>query len=227
MRRITSDLSKILSGRSPRNFSKVQLSTNSTLDGRTPPAMISVTVSPATATSLTTATIVRLVCGCGSSRSVILEITPSVPSEPTNSIINSYPVRFLGVSPPSFTIVPSASTTSSPRTYCLATPYLRQEGPPEFSATTPPIVQPAKLWGSGGKNRPSSARAFWKSCKMTPGSTVALRLVRLISMMRSIRVVHRTMPPLTGMEPPLTLVPPPRGVTGILFSPANFRISEI
>jgi hypothetical protein len=50
--------------------------------------------------------------------------------------------------------------------------------------------------------------------------------VLLISKMRFILVVHNTIPPLIGIEPPLTLVPAPLGVTGILFSFAILSIRD-
>ena len=53
--------------------------------------------------------------------------------------------------------VPSGKTTSRPRMWLVVTPYLRQCGPPEFSATLPPIVQAFWLDGSGAKKNPS----FW------------------------------------------------------------------
>ena len=45
------------------------------------------------------------------------------------------------VGEPSVTSSPSGSTTSSASTWLVVVPYLSVWGPPEFSATLPPIVQ--------------------------------------------------------------------------------------
>src|SRR5881397_3550178 len=73
---------------------------------------------------------------------------PKFPSEPTNSPTRSGPH---GSPPglPSSTTRPSPSTTSSASTCCAVTPYLRQCGPPAFSATLPPTVHAVWLEGSG------------------------------------------------------------------------------
>jgi hypothetical protein len=51
--------------------------------------------------------------------------------------------------PPSIVTVPSGSTTSSARMWFVVTPYFSVWGPPEFSATLPPIVHAYWLDGSG------------------------------------------------------------------------------
>ena len=76
--------------------------------------------------------------------------TPSSPSEPTNRPAKSNPDLFLWVRPPNRTIPPPARTTSKPRTKSRVTPYLRQRGPPALVAMLPPMVQSARLAGSGG-----------------------------------------------------------------------------
>ena len=60
-------------------------------------------------------------------------------------------IELVGVrpAPPSATTRPSGKTTSRERIYLEVTPYLRQWGPPEFSATFPPIVQALCEDGSG------------------------------------------------------------------------------
>ena len=50
---------------------------------------------------------------------------------------------------PARPVEPSGSTTSSRTMWLVVTPYLRQCGPPAFSATLPPTVQAAWLEGSG------------------------------------------------------------------------------
>ena len=74
--------------------------------------------------------------------------TPKFPSEPTNRPTRSGPH---GSPPglPSSSTRPSASTTSRARMWVAVTPYLRQWGPPAFSATLPPIVHAVWLDGSG------------------------------------------------------------------------------
>ena len=53
--------------------------------------------------------------------------------------------------PPIETVSPSGVTTSSPVTWFVVKPYLRQWAPPEFSATLPPIEHTCWLLGSGAK----------------------------------------------------------------------------
>ena len=116
--------------------------------GTTPLAMIAETASPALRRDGKSASSVRTACGTGMSRTVMRVATPKLPSEPTNTPTRSGPH---GSPPglPSVTTRPSASTTSRARMWLLVAPYLRQWGPPEFSATLPPMVQAVWLDGSG------------------------------------------------------------------------------
>jgi len=75
---------------------------------------------------------------------------PSVPSLPTKRPRRSRPGGS-SASPPRWAVSPSGRTTSRPTTWLVVTPYLRQWGPPEFSATLPPRVAAFWLAGSGGK----------------------------------------------------------------------------
>ena len=113
-----------------------------------PLAMTAETASPAVRSESKSASCVRIARGTGSRRTVMRVAMPKLPSEPTNSPTRSGPH---GSPPglPSSTTRPSASTTSSASTWFAVTPYLRQCGPPEFSATLPPMVQAVWLEGSG------------------------------------------------------------------------------
>ncbi len=86
--------------------------------------------------------------GRGIRRTVISVTIPSVPSLPTTAPTRSKPLA----SPlafPSRTISPSGSTSSSASTWFVVVPYFSVCGPPEFSATLPPIVHDCWLEGSG------------------------------------------------------------------------------
>jgi hypothetical protein len=110
--------------------------------------MIAETASLACRTVGKSASMVRTLEGIGSSRTTISVAIPNIPSLPTKSPTRSGPHG----SPwrePSRTTVASGSTTSSSTTWLVVTPYLRQWGPPAFSATLPPTVQAAWLDGSG------------------------------------------------------------------------------
>ena len=61
----------------------------------------------------------------------------------------------LTVRVPVWSRVPSASTTSSPRTASRVTPYLRHRSPPALVAMLPPMVLMAALAGSGAYRSPS------------------------------------------------------------------------
>ncbi len=63
------------------------------------------------------------------------------------------------------------------------------------------------------------------SWSTTPHSTVTERFSGSMARILFILAVARTIPPRMGTEPPETFVPPPRGVTGMRFSLASFRIS--
>ena len=86
--------------------------------------------------------------GSGASRTVISSAIPNIPSLPTKSPTRSGP-HGSPCGEPSRTTEPSGSTTSSSTTWLVVTPYLRQCGPPAFSATLPPTVQAVWLDGSG------------------------------------------------------------------------------
>src|SRR3954466_7712252 len=125
------------------------LSIISMAPGTTPLVTISPTASPAACVESKNATSVLTVSGTGTTRSHAFVATPSVPSEPTTAPSRPSPGA-AGPGPRSHTISPSGSTTSSPHTYVVVKPYLKQCAPPEFSATLPPIEHTIWLDGSGG-----------------------------------------------------------------------------
>ena len=67
-------------------------------------------------------------------------IMPSVPSAPINNCFKSYPVlSFLFSLSKELNTVPSARTTSKPKTVPRKEPYLTRRKPPAFVDTLPPI----------------------------------------------------------------------------------------
>ena len=103
--------------------------------------MIAVTASPALARVGKTARNVTVSpVGRGTSRTVAPVTTPSVPSDPTNNRVRSYPTTSFRVRPPVRTTSPEANTTSSPATLSAVTPYFTQRSPPALVAMLPPIV---------------------------------------------------------------------------------------
>ncbi len=90
-------------------------SMNSSIEGRSRRVMAS-TVAVASSRVANVATRVAGGRCVGTSRSTISVMIPSVPSEPTNSLVSDSPATSLSRAPPSSTAVPSASTTVRPRT---------------------------------------------------------------------------------------------------------------
>ncbi len=88
---------------------------------------------------------VRTDSGRGRMRSQALTTTPRVPSEPTSRLRTSGPAS----STEKRAASPSGMTASRASTWSVVTPYLRQRGPPAFSAMLPPMVETRKLDGSG------------------------------------------------------------------------------
>src|ERR1700716_3563876 len=149
---------------------------------------------------------------------------PSVPSDPTKSFVRSMPLddfRALLCSPPVTMTVPSARTTSAPSTSADVVPQRTACGPLALFATMPPSVHARPLPGSGGKKRPRSPRASWKSANTSPGSTTAWRFGRSISTIFRIRANDTTMPPRAATAPPVWPVPAPRGTIGVPVSAAT------
>src|SRR3989449_3537339 len=126
--------------------------------GTMPFAITAETASPSARSEAKAASRVRTARGNGRSRTAIRVAIPKFPSEPTNNPTTSGPH---GSPPglPSSTMRPSASTTSRASTCCAVTPYLRQCGPPAFSATLPPIVHAVWLDGSRSEEHTSELQS--------------------------------------------------------------------
>src|SRR6185436_7549196 len=75
------------------------------------------------------------------------------------------------------------------------------------------MVHTCWLDGSGAKWKPSGARYLVRSRLTTPGSTQAMRLSRSTSRIRFIRVSETTTGAPSGIAPPASPVPAPRGTT--------------
>ena len=84
--------------------------------------MVWMTVSTAPASDSNEHTAAEMASGIPYRRSRISVITPSVPSEPTNSRVRSYPAADFRARPPVFTMRPSAMTTVSPSTFSRIVP---------------------------------------------------------------------------------------------------------
>jgi hypothetical protein len=65
---------------------------------------------------------------------------------------------------------PRRRTTSRPVRQLAVKPYLKQGGPPEFSATLPPVEHTIWLEASGGEKK-SGATSCYTAMFVTPGST--------------------------------------------------------
>ena len=116
--------------------------------GTMPAAMIPLTASLAARIEGKAASRVRTAAGSGSRRRVISVAMPNIPSLPTKSPTRSGP-HASPLREPSRTSSAFGRRTSSAATWLVVTPYLRQCGPPAFSATLPPSVHALWLEGSG------------------------------------------------------------------------------
>src|SRR6476620_9459988 len=94
------------------------------------------------------------------------------------------------------------------------TPYLRQCGPPAFSATLPPIVHAAWLDGSGAQCNPCGATARDNATLTTPGSTTARQFSASTDTTRLNRLRPISTTP-SASAPPDNPVPAPRGTNGM------------
>ncbi len=127
----------------------VAASTISRAAGIIPWAMMAVTARPASSMESKIPRRVRTPSVIGRSWTSISAAIPKHPSDPTKSPTRSRAPSGDRPAPPSSTTSPSDRTTVNPVTYRPVTPYLRQWGPPEFSATFPPRVQVLCDEGSG------------------------------------------------------------------------------
>ena len=110
--------------------------------------MMAETASPAVRSAAKSASSVRTAVGTGVRRTVMRVAMPNRPSLPTKSPTRSGP-HGSPLREPRVATLPSGNTTSNSSTWLVVTPYLRQCGPPAFSATLPPMVQTVWLEGSG------------------------------------------------------------------------------
>ena len=120
--------------------------------------MIAVTARHEDTTSGKIARSVSTASGIGTSRTQTRVTTPSVPSLPTTAPTRSRsganarrPAEHERPRRP-------AARARRPSTWFVVVPYLSVCGPPEFSATLPPIVQAAWLDGIGRVEEPVAAR---------------------------------------------------------------------
>ena len=134
----------------PFNISMVVASISSMSEGTKPSAMNCDTVRAAATSFGKVATAVSGAGGSGITFNVASTITPSVPSDPTNSEHRSNPATPFAVLRPSRVSVPSGRTTLISRTKSCVTPYRTQHKPPALVAMFPPMVDSFTLPGSGG-----------------------------------------------------------------------------
>ena len=93
-----------------------------------------------------------IVSGIPNRRKVSSQITPRVPSAPTNKCVRSYPADVLRARRDVFTISPVGVTTLSPSTNCFIAPYFTVVVPDAPVDAMPPKLASAP--GSTGKNKP-------------------------------------------------------------------------
>ncbi len=118
--------------------------------------------------------------------------------------MRSSPATFFRVSAPVCTISPVPSTAVTCWTWSAVTPYFAQHMPPALVAVArfPPIVEMARLPGSGAYHRPCSAAALSRSPLRTPACTRAERATGSMAMMRSRRASTSTMHPSIALAAP-------------------------
>ena len=95
---------------------------------------------------------------------------PSVPSEPTNNRVKSYPAADLRALLDVRIIRPSARTTVSPKTFSRIVPYRTAFVPEALVAAIPPSEASAP--GSIGKNNPWSLMNSLSCFRVTLACTV-------------------------------------------------------
>ena len=127
---------------------------------------------------------------------------------------------------PTVVTSPSAVTTLRLRTKSLVTPYFTQHIPPALVATFPPIVEIATEPGSGGYDRLNSAKCFFRSRLITPGSTVTVPSSVFTSRIRFILATLNRMHPSSALIPPESPVRAPEGMMGIACLAANRTVAR-
>src|SRR3989441_7813930 len=135
---------------------------------------------------------------------------PRVPSVPMNSRFRSRPVvdRTAGRVR---TMVPSARTTSSPRTWSPIVPRRYPAYPIPFVPIAPPRVARGRDHGSWPRVRPLFRSRRSSASKTMPASAAARFEARSIDRTRRIRRMSRTIDSADGRAPPIRPVPPPHG----------------
>src|SRR3989454_12845035 len=109
------------------------------------------------------------------------------------------------------TMVPSARTTSSPRTWSPIVPRRYPAYPIPFVPIAPPRVARGRDHGSWPRVRPLFRSRRSSASKTMPASALARFEARSIDRTRRIRRMSRTIEPAEGRAPPIRPVPPPHG----------------
>ena len=113
---------------------------SSSVTGPRPAAASPATACPAASSDGKKAISVARGGGAGRSRRVASVTIAERPLRADDSGISPYPATSFTFLPPSRMSVPSAITTSRPRTASRVTPYFTQHSPPAFVPRLPPIV---------------------------------------------------------------------------------------
>jgi hypothetical protein len=153
------------------------------------------------------------------SRSRAAVMTASVPSEPVSTDGQCRPTVSLGRPASEPTTVPSASTASTPRTWCRIVPNRTTREPPALVAIAPPTVADSRAAKSIGVSRPTRRAACCQSAIVTPAPAVSAIAGASTSQTRSKRRIDSTTtsrpsrraPP--GTPPPTSPVLPACGIT--------------
>ncbi len=102
-------------------------------------------------------------------------------------------------------------------------PYSKAQGPPEFSAMLPPMVEAVLEAGSSVSRKPSRLAASTAAWVMTPTSRRMVRLAASTGKMREKRVIRTTTERRrAGTAPPVMPDAPPRGTRANFISLASF-----
>ena len=109
----------------------------------------------------------------------------------------------------------------------MVVPYSKQNGPPEFSATLPPMVDAVLEAGSTVKSRPLDAAKSMASCVITPAWQVMVRASTLTDLAVRRVVLTTTVLLRAGTVPPVRPDAPPRGMRANFISLARRTSSLI
>ena len=103
----------------------------------------------------------------------------------------------------------------------MVVPYSKQKGPPEFSATLPPMVDAVFEAGSTVKSNPFEAAKSMASCVITPAWQVMVLADRLTDFAVRRVVLTTTVRLRAGTVPPVSPEAPPRGMMANFISLAS------